>query len=1408
MTTSKHFTLTPLLALLIIFILGTGVAGGYIFIKTEQAWATTTETITHDQIVAQNPLLIMNTKTAKKELGISAMPKVEIVNSNQTNMIKTRLEKVSENRNVTRWSLQKYSTEIIDSLLEGTTRTGYSIQFPSCDSEGESASVTLRYPLIGQYEGRKVEALVKYTVVHQEAVETPIYSGWGGNMNYTHTVMQISDSLYAGMDICNAKSIDTEVQFFYADDKTRVTLGPNSMFTIGSLNFFDEGRFESVTVKNSDTVKIQTPDATDPQTLGNTKVSSNSTTSVAHGFRGDNWVDEIYDPSYFRQSASVFQTGNSFKFCVKTTKNVAGNGYKGNIWWSLSSASTAVPKPITPTKTVDKDHALIGETLTYTLEQKAHTTGMNIQGKYQSFAFYDTLPKEIDYIAGSARMYRVSAEGPIVDITASAGSFEYSEKNHKLSYTFKPAYLNNMLLDGETYRMKFFGIVNNKALDNELFSNTATISVNGHGQEATASTTAHYPHTPIKEVAQSEYNIGDDITWTISQTVAERGVNASAEYAYSALKLSDTLDDALAFKSIEVYDGKGSVITSTAGTHNVSDQNVTYTFNSNYLSKEMLYQGETYTFVITATLSKPPAGTSVIENQASTTFNNKHSITSNIAQFLSNTSSLSLEKTADYEHRVHDEILYTLSLTNTTEGSIAHNIIICDDSLPEDLLIQNVEISGVPAEVNYPILVEGSLSAEKRDNAPSYNVEGSALSINIPYLPYGAIATISYSVSAEEQYNGAEIVNTAYATFDNPASTAQNLVQDDAVIWINSPLPSPNKTSDQNAKRVGDTIKYIIDVVNPCVGTVARNLVIEDNFVTEGVEIDRSSIVVYDSNGDIITPHTTITQNRNVQGFKVETHRSLVNEKKYVRHASPDGLNEQSIQNPLDESSELMLSIEFNAKIVDPGLAGADIINTVSTSCDEGDGGEDEDISSVNGPVLFIDKQVSSSQALVGDTLSYHLQVKQSRESLVAHNVIIEDIIDADHARILENTVAVYDKNNEKIENCVIHIIETGMLIETHHDLSDKDILNISYDVVITASPSEGRVFNTATAWADDAGKVMDKEVITTAEPPLLKPANISVSKTADPETGSLVLVGDEITYTLSVSNTGETPAHNVAIFDKIPEHTAFVSIADIHMSTYLADKNAVAWNISEIAPEEVIELTFIVMVNDTVPAGYEIKNKASFNPETPGVPNEPLPKESNETIHITPDLKPAEVVVRKSADPESGSIVNAGDTITYTLTFLNIGEHTAYDIAVFDPVPAYTTFKSVPSNHGGVYMPDKNALAWNIPTIEPDEIVELSFSVVVDNHLPKNATIYNMATFSPNSPDIPQEPLNYNSNTTEHFQYYPNQEAGIQKNKTPKTADTTKGIFVLAAVLSTISLFVITLMSTMRYRAKKSSKN
>jgi uncharacterized repeat protein (TIGR01451 family) len=96
--------------------------------------------------------------------------------------------------------------------------------------------------------------------------------------------------------------------------------------------------------------------------------------------------------------------------------------------------------------------------------------------------------------------------------------------------------------------------------------------------------------------------------------------------------------------------------------------------------------------------------------------------------------------------------------------------------------------------------------------------------------------------------------------------------------------------------------------------------------------------------------------------------------------------------------------------------------------------------------------------------------------------------------------------------------------------------------------------------------------------------------KSSNPASGSTVTAGDTITYTLTLTNTGDTPAVGT-IVDALP---AGVTVLDVGGGVVSGGGNTITWTGISVAPGETQTLSYTVVVDATAPAGT-ITNTATW---------------------------------------------------------------------------------------------------------------------------------------------------------------------------------------------------------------------
>ncbi|WP_313461135.1 hypothetical protein, partial [Stenotrophomonas sp.] len=218
--------------------------------------------------------------------------------------------------------------------------------------------------------------------------------------------------------------------------------------------------------------------------------------------------------------------------------------------------------------------------------------------------------------------------------------------------------------------------------------------------------------------------------------------------------------------------------------------------------------------------------------------------------------------------------------------------------------------------------------------------------------------------------------------------------------------------------------------------------------------------------------------------------------------------------------------------------------------------------------------------------------------------------------------------------------------------------------IITFADEAATAVTNTATATGDAPGTAPDAiatDSVTT--PTALTPAAITVNKVSAPVTTSQVAPGDVVQFTVTTTVANNETHEVVTLTDTLSDGFTLVAVT-----------NAGAYTCNAANP-----LVCTLPVG-TAPGSYPLVYTASVDADATGtlrnavVPTKPAgvdPDPVCQSCSTEHPVVPSTATVTKAADPVSGSFVQRGQTITYTVTTVIAGSVTTQPLLLNDTLDA-----------------------------------------------------------------------------------------------------------------------------------------
>ena len=556
-----------------------------------------------------------------------------------------------------------------------------------------------------------------------------------------------------------------------------------------------------------------------------------------------------------------------------------------------------------PVKTADPATGVsVGDHVTFTIDAPMHEQGVNCRWGYHytSCEIVDVLPPEMRYVEGTGRLLDESGADVTHLGTIAYDGDDSSPTENTVRFEFDREVLKTLELEGQHYFLVFDAELTEYPNSDLLkVTNNSYVRVNDGDDN---------PSTPVDvELLEPKFSVdksADDYEWEVGDvvhfTVRYRQTVENAQSRQTVV--SDNLPEYL------------ELIPKSVAASGVKDlPPVEVNANEWSVSLDKFNYGDELVVEYDAVVRQSGDGREIV-NQASI-----HAINApdedDPEEVWANTANVEIEKSVDrYEGYAgaSDQdpgfFEYTVTFRNAQEGTVANNVVITDDSLPEgmklgrnsdgSLMIMSVrqdgsevtmsrdqdQYSGTLKDIQYRVgEAEGQdpfVGDFEHDQTvtvtPTWEIspKGTGWEMHLDHLAHGTDVTLVYRAYPEDAVSGWEIENEAEITADNSQPD-----DDAAVVWVNQPHFAIDKQASSDTFTVNDEILYEVKVTNTTPGTLARNVVVSDLAHTGGVELLHDTIKVYDSEGKDITDSCAISYKHGPydgETFIVETNRDLV----------------------------------------------------------------------------------------------------------------------------------------------------------------------------------------------------------------------------------------------------------------------------------------------------------------------------------------------------------------------------------------------------------------------------------------------------------------------------------------------------------------------------------------------------
>ncbi|MCP9766263.1 SdrD B-like domain-containing protein [Lacihabitans soyangensis] len=345
---------------------------------------------------------------------------------------------------------------------------------------------------------------------------------------------------------------------------------------------------------------------------------------------------------------------------------------------------------------------------------------------------------------------------------------------------------------------------------------------------------------------------------------------------------------------------------------------------------------------------------------------------------------------------------------------------------------------------------------------------------------------------------------------------------------------------------------------------------------------------------------------------------------------------------------------------------------------------------------LVLTKQINDLTPNPGDLVTFSITVQNFGPN-AATNILIQDVIPNGYSNISNvSNSGTFVGNN--LEWTIFSLANGASQVLTYQAMVEAPTAGINFTNIAQVMAVDQFDPN-STPGNSVAGENDQSQV--TAVPNV---ANLSITKTTS---NTRPNVGDIITFTLTLHNSGPNAATNVSVEDITPN--GYSNVANASHAGVITG-NTVNWNNLTIANGAYLVLTYQVKVRPAF-VGVNYTNTAQITGSDQYDPNS-TPSNDNPTEDdqgsVTTNPRIANLSLTKTINNPNPIV---GEVVTFTINLTNIGPDTARNVVIEDAIPnGFSNISNI--SNSGVFLND--TLNWNIASLAVGNNLNFTYQATV----------------------------------------------------------------------------------------------